>query len=65
MKRWAPLSLLLFALALQLSSACGMGSHNSRPRVAALPAHAGTHDQYRSIGSTSSDQRTLRDSGKR
>jgi hypothetical protein len=41
MKRYAPWSVLLCALALQLSSACGMGTHNSRPQnvaVAAAPA---------------------------
>ena len=66
MKRFAPWSLLLCALALQFSSACGLATHNSRPRatVAAVPDRTGS-DQYRSIGSTSSDQRTLRASGKR
>ena len=58
MKRFAPWSLLLCALALQLSSACGTGTHNTRPGLAAsAPSASG---QYKSTGSTSSDQRTLR-----
>jgi hypothetical protein len=57
MQRLAALSLLLFALAVLLGSACGLAAHNSRPSRA-LAVNAAT--QYKSTGSTSSDQRTLR-----